>query len=152
VVSTATGPYPSPYSVAIVGNYLYVGCDGTLRRADLSTPTPGAPVIIAGVAYSANFADGNGLVARFQAISSIAGDASGNLWITDARNHRLRYVQNPTAATPSGVTVTTVAGISDSGVKVGPLPARLNWPTTVRLFFGEPYVVNAEENTLLRVH
>ncbi len=59
------------------------------------------------------FADGTGTAAKFNRPSGITVDASGNLYISDRGNQRIRKV------TPAG-TVSTIAGISSYGSQNGP--------------------------------
>ncbi len=54
------------------------------------------------------FADGTGDVARFYQPTGVALDASGNVYVADAENHRIRKI------TPAG-TVSTLAGNGTSG-------------------------------------
>ena len=73
--------------------------------------------------YSTNrFADGLGSEARFFCPSGITIDSSGNLYVADTFNHRIRKV------TPAGL-VTTIAGTGAAGFQDGPVAtAKFNYP------------------------
>lgn len=66
------------------------------------TPT-GVVTTIAGIKNGLSFADGDGANARFSQLYHITIDASGNLYVADAANQRIRKIS------PSG-TVSTFAG------------------------------------------
>lgn len=68
------------------------------------------PVLVAGD-LTPGTADGNGAAARFTTPAGITVDGSGNLYITETGNHRIRKI------TPAGV-VTTLAG-STQGLNDG---------------------------------
>ena len=78
--------------------------------------TPGGSVsTLAGAGYS-GYADGTGTSALFTHPSALAVDASGNVYVSDQQNHRVRRI------TAGGV-VTTVAGNGNSGYADGPATA-----------------------------
>lgn len=103
VVST----FQSPGSTYIFGiaidaaNNLYT-TEYVNQRIVKYTPA-GVATPVAGTAGTAGNADGTGTAATFNFPSGIAIDGSGNLYVTDAFNHRIRKI------TPAGV-VTTIAG------------------------------------------
>lgn len=90
-----------PYMVAVdnSGNlYLTETGNHTIRKV---TPA-GVVTTIAGSAGAAGFADGSGAAARFNIPTGIAVDGSGNLFVGDMNNNKIRKV------TPAG-DVTTLA-------------------------------------------
>lgn len=99
--------FQSPGSTRIFGiaidaaNNLYT-TEYTNQRIVKYTPA-GVASDVAGTAGSGGNTDGTGAAARFNFPSGIAVDATGNLYVTDAFNHRIRKI------TPAGV-VSTIAG------------------------------------------
>jgi sugar lactone lactonase YvrE len=93
--------FQDPYGIArdARGN-LYVTDGGTSIRK--ITPE-GSVTTLAGTASASGSADGTGASARFSAITDIAIDAAGNLYVTDSTSHTIRKI------TPTGI-VTTLAG------------------------------------------
>ncbi|HIC89749.1 MAG TPA: hypothetical protein EYP04_10170 [Anaerolineae bacterium] len=80
-------------------------------------PTPTATLPAVGVTLTlaggeGGYAEGNGTEARFSSPSSVVVDASGNVYVADAGNHRIRRIA------PDGV-VTTLAGNGEAGTKDG---------------------------------
>ncbi len=126
---SADGPgdrarFVAPGGIAVdrSGN-LYV-CD--YGNAIVSKITPqGVVSTLAGQAGRKGSADGKGPAAEFTGPLGIVVDDAGNLYVSDANTIR--------KITPAGA-VTTVAGISgQAGIKLGPLPGRLENPAGVAL-------------------
>jgi sugar lactone lactonase YvrE len=92
--------FNAPYGITVdnSGN-LYI-CDWRNHRIRKMTPT-GVVTTFAG--SSQGFADGTGTTAQFYNPGGITTDASGNFYVTDGLNHKIRKI------TPAGV-VTTFAG------------------------------------------
>ncbi len=103
--------FNTPVSVAVdaVGNlYVLEYGGGVVRKI---TPT-GDVTTLAG-SSPRGFADGTGTAAKFGRGYNMAIDASGNLYVADSENHRIRKI------TPAGV-VTTLAGTGTPGATDGP--------------------------------
>ena len=86
----------------------------------------------------AGYTDGQGAEARFYLPLGVAVDGSGNVYVADSGNHRIRKIS------PSG-NVTTLAGSGASGYADGSgAEARFNWPSGVAVDKnGNVYVTDA---------
>lgn len=74
---------------------------------------------------TSGYADGNGTSASFSFPSGVAVDGSGNVYVADWGNHRIRKI------TPSGI-VTTLAGSGSFGSTDGPgNSARFHYPSSL---------------------
>ena len=100
-----------------------------------------------GLAGAPGAIDGTGTVARLRQPTSIAIDASGNVYIADSANHVIRKVS-------SGGAVTTFAGLAGlSGTADGfQTVARFNTPSGVTLdTSGNVYVADTGNHTIRRI-
>jgi hypothetical protein len=96
--------YPFGIAADAAGN-LYVG--DYYNHAIRKVTQAGVVTTLAGNGTS-GFTDGTGAAARFYQPAGVAADGSGNVYVCDALNHKIRKI------TAAGV-VTTVAGGSSSG-------------------------------------
>lgn len=114
----ATFSYPAGVAVDRAGN-VYVS-DSALHRIFLVTPDRMVSVYAGSGARG--FADGSPERAQFSAPRGLALDATGNLYVADAENDRIRRIS------PGGW-VTTYAGSGEQGFCDGPVAdARFNEP------------------------
>jgi DNA-binding beta-propeller fold protein YncE len=85
-----------PYGLAFdpTGVALYVVDDAAcvIRRIDTTTTRVST---IAGSAYDCDYADGDGLVARFATPQGIAADANGNIYVSEYNSHTVRKIEPP---------------------------------------------------------
>jgi len=103
--------FNTPISVAVdaAGNlYVLEYGGGVVRKID-----PALNVTTLAGSSPPGFADGTKTDAKFGRGYNIAIDASGNLYVADSSNHRIRKI------TPTGV-VTTLAGTGTPGATDGP--------------------------------
>jgi hypothetical protein len=113
------------------------------------SPSPGsldAVTTLAGTADDVGSADGTGSAARFNGPFGTAVDGSGNLYVADSANNKIRKI------TPSGV-VTTLAGDGTPGSADGTgNAARFYEPTGVAVDgSGNVYVADASNHAIRKI-
>jgi len=124
--------------------------DGTLWR-NLTTgaaPEPRNLGVVSTLAGSAQgFADGTGAAALFSGPTGVAYDGSGNLYVSEWGNNRIRKVEVATGV------VTTLAGSSSSGSADGTGPtAQFNLPTGVACDgLGNVYVTEINNHRIRKI-
>ncbi|MDR1850346.1 MAG: immunity 26 domain-containing protein, partial [Zoogloeaceae bacterium] len=135
----------SPFGIAIdaTGN-LYVA---DMQNDSIRKVTPNGEVsTLAG--GEKGFADGQGRAARFSSPFGIAIDATGNLYVADRSNHRIRKV------TPDGE-VSTLAGGGDEGggcVDGEGSVARFEYPSDIAIdAAGNLYVADHDNNRIRKI-
>lgn len=98
--------YPEGIAIDATGKYLYIADTYNYRIRKLEIAT-GIVTTVAG-AGTAGTTDGTGTAAKFNLPGGIATDATGNLYIADTYNYKIRKI------TPAGV-VSTLAGSGVAG-------------------------------------
>jgi streptogramin lyase len=108
--------------------------------------TPGGMVTTLAGSGTSGYADGTGTAARFNGPSDVAVDGSGNVYVADWNNHRIRKI------TPGGM-VTTLAGSGTSGYAGGTgTEARFNGPSDVAVDgSGNVYVVDSDNHCVRKI-
>jgi len=113
--SGAAARFNSPQNLVVdsYGNiYVTDGSNHLIRKVTpegIVTTVAGSRGLVANGSYVGGFADGTGPAAQFNRPTGLAADSSGNLYVADCSNQRIRKV------TPAGV-VTTLAGGGNSFV------------------------------------
>ncbi len=140
----AAARFDNPWSVAVDGSgnvYVADTENQTIRKITAG----GVVTTLAGLAGSSGNADGTGGAARFNSPQGVAVDASGNVYVADTNNHRIRKV------TAAGV-VTTLAGSSSGSVDGTGSAARFSSPYGVAADGGGVvYVADANNHTIRKI-
>ena len=112
----------------------------TIRKIVIATASV---TTLAGTADTPGRADGTGAAARFDRVSGLASDTTGNLYVSEPST--IRKIAVATA------TVSTLVGSPGVlGVSLGALPATLNGPRgIVMLPAGKLAILDGVENALL---
>ena len=139
----ATAQFTGPYGVAVdrSGN-VYVA--DTLNHLIRKIDTAGNVTTLAG--SEAGFADGQGTSAQFDWPSSVAVDSSGNVYVADTLNNRIRKID-------AAGNVTTLAG-SEAGFADGQgALAQFDWPNGVAVDAdGNVYVADHANNRIRKIN
>jgi len=143
-VTTVVGNLSSPIGIVTDANHNIYVSDLGLQGIRKITPE-GVSTIFAG-SGSAGFKDGTGTEASFYNPRGLAIDASGNIYVADINNNRIRKI------TPAGV-VSTFAGTGASG-RINGLAASASFysPYDIEIDrFGNFYVSDYENNLIRRI-
>lgn len=136
--------FDHPYGLAVDVNSgtVYIG-DAWNVRIRKATP---AGVVTTSAGGIQGYQDGTGAAAKFRDIDGMGVDGSGNVYIADYTDHRIRKM------TPSGV-VTTVAGNGSAGMVDGTgTAAQFNYPTDIAVdASGFIYVVDQGNSAVRQI-
>lgn len=143
--SGAVARFFEPAGIAFdTGGNLYIADsrNQTIRKID---PT-GVTSTLAGSAGQFGSNDGSGAVARFGTPNGLAIDATGNLYVADSSNSKIRKI------TPAGI-VSTLAGGTSSGSRDGSgATAQFSYPTSLAIDLGgNVYVADSGNHTIRKI-
>ena len=131
----------NPNGVAVDSSgHVYVADTDNHRIRKISS----ASVVTTFAGSSAGYRDDTGTAAWFNQPQGVAVDSSGNVYVADASNNRIRKIS------PAGV-VTTLAG-STSGYMDGGSDAKFNLPSGVAVdSSGNVYVADSNNNRIRKI-
>jgi sugar lactone lactonase YvrE len=133
---------PSAVAVDANGNvYVADGLNNCIRKIN---PT-GVVSTLAGNSLAVGFANGTGAAAQFSEPLGVAVDGSGNVYVADRSNHRIRKI------TPAGA-VTTLAGSTEGFANGTGTAAQFNDPIGITVDVnGNIYVTDTDNNKIRKV-
>ena len=106
---------------------------------------PGPFMVTTLAGSSSGYMDGTGTAAKFNQPTGVAVDSSGNVYVADSNNHRIRKID------PAGV-VTTLAGSSSGDADGTGTAARFNLPNSVAVdSSGNVYVADFNNNRIRKI-
>lgn len=154
--------FNEPYGVTLdqAGNvYVTERSGNRVRRLQFKGGNPNLPTswqvsLVAGDNSATNGASGNtdgtGNAARFNSPAGITVDLSGNLYVADSGNHRIRKIANPLGA--SGGTVSTFAGSTQGYADGTGTSAQFNAPLGIAVdSAGYLYVADTGNNRIRQI-
>jgi streptogramin lyase len=140
----AAPSFTTPTGVAVdASGNIYVAAQANNKI--LKITSAGVVTTLAG-SGSTGSADGTGTAATFRNPAGVAVDASGNIYVADQANHKIRKI------TPAGV-VTTLAGSGSTGSADGTgTAATFRYPAGVAVdAFGIIYVADKDNHKIRRI-
>ena len=140
----AAASFNNPTGVAVDASGNVYVADNVNHEIRKITPT-GVVTTLAG-SITPGSADGTGAAASFNNPTGVAVDASGNVYVADTYNQKIRKI------TPAGV-VTTLAGRNTPGSADGTgAAAQFNYPTDVAVdASGNVYVVDENNHGIRKI-
>lgn len=132
--------YPNGLTVDANGNvYVSDSANNLIRKV-----TPAGVVTTVAGATTAGYVDATGTAARFNNPNGIAVDASGNLYVADRNNGRIRKI------TPAGVVTTVAGGALSTYVDGTGTAAGFNDPAGVTVDASGTLYVADKNNNMIR--
>ncbi|MEY3895087.1 MAG: hypothetical protein RLZZ214_606, partial [Verrucomicrobiota bacterium] len=148
--------FNQPWGISsdIAGN-LYVSDNAANPSVRKITPA-GVVTTFAGGASGANYgghADGNAATARFYNPRGLAVDPSGNVFVADIGNHRIRKITQSSLSAATGSVVSTVTGDGTGAFLDGTgIAARVNAPEGVTVdASGNVYVADTANQRIRKI-
>lgn len=143
--TTARFNVPRGIVYSPTANRIYIADSQNNRIREVTTDGTGTVTPFAGQT-SGGWVEGNGIAAKFNNPQGMAVDGSGNLYVADTKNHRIRKI------TPAGV-VSTVAGNSTAGwIDANGASARFNNPMGVAVDTnGILYVADTDNHRIRKI-
>jgi len=121
---------------------VYVADSGNHRIRKITPERVVSTFAGSGTADSGN---GTGTTAQFNSPSDVAVDSSGNVYVADSSNHRIRKI------TPAGV-VSTLAGSTEGFADGTGTEAQFNYPTGVDVdSSGNVYVADSFNHRIRKI-
>jgi len=148
--TVAAARFDYPYGVALDSSGNVYVADTVNHRIRKITQTGGTWTVstLAG-SGARGYQDGGAATARFSRPTGVALDSSGNVYVADAVNHRIRKITEDGGTW----TVSTLAGSGTAGYQDGgAATARFNWPYGVALdSSGNVYVADRYNNRIRKI-